>query len=301
MKPILMAGLVIALGSVGLAPPAVAGPPDGGCIATLMSAKCFVTTPPTSGTGTGAGSKTGGVQVCSLGGRQIPCTDPDYGYWSASRGCYVGHPAAQPPKSDPAWGGKTTGAIYTCYVPQSSGGSPGLSWFWSAAAPSVAPDPAVLAASAVSMMRLRAPSMGMAPPPASAAHPDSMGIVGLPVWLWVVSPDASSWGPISTTASAGGYSVTATGSVDRIVWDMGDGGTVECTSPGVPWTEPDGLTSSPYCGYRYTKQSEAYTVTATAYWTITWSGIGRTGVIHQALTSSVQLTVGELQTVVVHR
>jgi len=41
-----------------------------------------------------------------------------------------------------------------------------------------------------------------------------------------------------------------------------------------------------------------YTVTATSYWTINWSGIGESGVINQTYTSSVVVTIGELQTVV---
>ncbi len=49
--------------------------------------------------------------------------------------------------------------------------------------------------------------------------------------------------------------------------------------------------------YRYTKQG-TYTVTATSYWTINWSGIGESGVINQTYTSSVVVTIGELQTVV---
>ena len=82
-----------------------------------------------------------------------------------------------------------------------------------------------------------------------------MGLVGLPIWLWVASPDASSWGPNTKTASAGGYSVTATGAVTRVVWSMGDGGTVACTTTGTTYADSFGVSSSPDCGYRYTKQS----------------------------------------------
>ena len=57
------------------------------------------------------------------------------------------------------------------------------------------------------------------------------------------------------------------------------------------------MSASPDCGYRYTKQG-TYTVTATSYWTINWSGIGESGVINQTYTSSVVVTIGELQTVV---
>ena len=39
-------------------------------------------------------------------------------------------------------------------------------------------------------------------------------------------------------------------------------------------------------------------MSATSYWTITWAGIGQSGVINQTYTSSVVVTIGELQTVV---
>ena len=95
----------------------------------------------------------------------------------------------------------------------------------------------------------------------------------------------------------GGYSVTATGKVTHVVWGMGDGGTVACVSPGTSYSDSFGVAPSPDCGYRYTKQG-TYKVTATSYWTITWSGIGQAGVIHQTYSSSVVVTIGELQTVV---
>ena len=78
---------------------------------------------------------------------------------------------------------------------------------------------------------------------------------------------------------------------------MGDGGTVACTSTGTSYADSFGMSASPDCGYRYTTQG-TYTVTATSYWTINWSGIGESGVINQTYTSSVVVTIGELQTVV---
>jgi len=63
--------------------------------------------------------------------------------------------------------------------------------------------------------------------------------------------------------------VTATGKVTQVVWSMGDGGTVACTSTGTTYAGSFGVSSSPDCGYRYTKQG-TYMVTATSYWTHSW-------------------------------
>ena len=269
---------------------------DGGCVGQSWGVTCGVGVGGSNGTGGALGSANGGGQVAcvtqDLPPRDVPCTDPQLGTWSNSRACYIKLASPQPPQSDPVWKSNTTGAIYTCSAAGIWNG-PGSYLLWLSSAPGVVPDPAVLAQQAVTQMRLRGVTIGMAPDPA----PGSVGLVGLPIWLWVASPDASTWGPNTKTASAGGYSVTATGRVTQVVWSMGDGGTVACASPGTAYSDSFGVSPSPDCGYRYTTQG-TYTVTATSYWTINWSGIGQTGVIHQTYTSSVVVTIGELQTVV---
>ena len=278
--------------------PAVA---DAGCVGQSWGVACGVGVPGSDASGgtvgplkkTGSGG--GGPVACvtqEYPPREVPCTDPELGTWSNARACYLKLASPQPPLTDPVWNGRTTGAIYRCSSSAIWAG-PGSYLLWSATDPGVVPDPRVLAQQAVTQMRLRAVTIGMAPEPS----PGSVGLVGLPIWLWAASPDASTWGPNTKTASAGGYSVTATGKVTRILWSMGDGGTVACTSPGTPYADSFGASPSPDCGYRYTKQG-TYTVRATSYWTINWSGIGETGVINQTYTSSVVVTIGELQTVV---
>ena len=269
---------------------------DGGCVGQSWGVTCGVGVGGSNGIAGSVGSTNGGGQVAcvtqELPPREVPCTDPQLGTWSNPRACYIKLASPQPPQSDPVWKSNTTGAIYTCSAAGIWNG-PGSYLLWLSSAPGVVPDPAVLAQQAVTQMRLRGVTIGMAPDPA----PGSVGLVGLPIWLWVASPDASTWGPNTKTASAGGFSVTATGQVTEVVWSMGDGGTVACGSPGTSYSDSFGVAPSPDCGYRYTKQG-TYTVTATSYWTINWSGIGQTGVIHQTYTSSVVVTIGELQTVV---
>ena len=279
------------------APPAYA---EAGCEGASWGVACGVGVPGYGGSGgvaplkhTGSGSSDPVACVTQeMPPREVPCSNSELGTWNNARACYIKAESPPPPLSDAVWSGNTTGSIYRC---SGSGiwAGPGSYLFWADTAPGVVPDPRVLAQQAVTQMRLRAVTIGMAPDPS----PGSVGLVGLPIWLWVASPDASTWGPNTKTASAGGYSVTATGKVTRVVWSMGDGGTVACASVGTSYSDSFGVSSSPDCGYRYTKQG-TYTVTATSYWTINWSGIGESGVINQTYTSSVVVTIGELQTVV---
>ena len=273
---------------------------EGGCEGASWGVACGVGVPGYGGSGPAAPLKnthsgSSDPVACvtqEMPPRKVPCSDAELGTWSNARACYIKAESPPPPLTDAVWSGNTTGSIYRC---SSSGiwSGPGSYLFWADSDPGVIPDPRVLALAAVTQMRLRAVEIGMAPDPS----PGSVGLVGLPIWLWVASPDASTWGPNTKTASAGGYSVTATGAVTQVVWSMGDGGTVACTSPGTTYADSFGVSSSPDCGYRYTKQG-TYTVTATSYWTINWSGIGESGVINQTYTSSVVVTIGELQTVV---
>lgn len=273
---------------------------EGGCEGASWGVACGVGVPGYGGAGPAAPLKnthsgSSDPVACvtqEMPPRDVPCSDADLGTWSNARACYIKAESPPPPLTDAVWSGNTTGSIYRC---SSSGiwSGPGSYLFWADSAPGVIPDPRVLALQAVTQMRLRAVEIGMAPDPS----PGSVGLVGLPIWLWVASPDQSTWGPNTKTASAGGYSVTATGKVTQVVWSMGDGGTVACTSTGTTYADAFGVSSSPDCGYRYAKQG-TYTVTATSYWTINWSGIGESGVINQTYTSSVVVTIGELQTVV---
>jgi hypothetical protein len=60
----------------------------------------------------------------------------------------------------------------------------------------------------------------------------------------------ATFGPQILTASAGGVSITATAKVDRVVWDMGDGTSVTCTTPGTVYQDRFGFDMSPDCGHR---------------------------------------------------
>ena len=290
--------LLAMLATLGPSAFAVPPPVDCGPGTTWDGHQCKLTAvSPGEGGGSSAGVGGGGSgatapRTCSHLDSEVPCHDTELGWWSSSMGCYVRLTTPQPPADALVWDGRTDGdgAIYDCAVP-----SPGLLGgsvvytFWAASAPA-GPDPAVMAETAVASMDLKPVSIGIVP----EDKPGSVGLVGLPVWLWVANPTAQSWGPITRTASAGGVSVTATAKVSWVRWLMGDGEVVVCRNKGTVYEDRFGKADSPTCGYRYTKQG-TYTVRAESHWVVSWSGMGRTGTIPVQVLGSTRITVGELQ------
>jgi hypothetical protein len=116
------------------------------------------------------------------------------------------------------------------------------------------------------------------PAPRIAANPVGDQLVNLPTWLWL-----SSWEPVSATASVPGVSVTAVATPTSVSWSMGDGSVVTCAGPGTPFRPGgDPRAPSPDCGHTYRSSSanqpgQAFPVTATVHWTVTWSGAGQSG------------------------
>ena len=155
-------------------------------------------------------------------------------------------------------------------------------------------DPAVLAQRAVDSMTLLGPDI---------ASPRVAGkyTVGVPMWMWV-NRSATTYGPNTASASAGGITVTATARVSKIVWKMGDGASVTCNGPGTPYTSSEGMAQSPTCGHVYSKtsagaQNGKFPVTATSTWTINWQGGGQAGQLTEVRQTNVQVAVGEVQVV----
>jgi hypothetical protein len=162
----------------------------------------------------------------------------------------------------------------------------------------VVADPEVLAYQAVAEMQLAPPLIKTAP------NTGQIGLVNMPVWLWVTKTE-NTWGPIVRSASVPGLSVTATAQVKAINWSMGDGKTVRCEGPGTPYDASMGVKSSPTCGHRYAKTSHKlpnckYPVTAVAQWEINWqSTLGDTGQISMTQQAATQLRIGEAVPVLV--
>jgi hypothetical protein len=148
-------------------------------------------------------------------------------------------------------------------------------------------------------MTLHAAQIGIVPDD----KPGSIGAVGAPVYMWT-TPGPTTFGPQSLTGRAAGITITATAHVERIVWNMGDGHSVTCRTPGTVYQDRYGFNMSPDCGYRYTRTSagqpgSAYTVTATSYWVVDWTGpAGSFGQIPLTLSSNTRIQIGELQALV---
>jgi len=143
-----------------------------------------------------------------------------------------------------------------------------------------------------------ADQMQIEPPQIGMTGGGQMQLVGWPVWLWVQDPDTYTHA-VTKSVDAGGVPLSATARFDKTVWDMGDGNQVECTQT-TEYSSRYGGDPSPTCGYTYSEQSnkqpdDVYTITVTAYWTVTWSGGGEFGTIPLDVSQSAQVKVGEMQ------
>ncbi|MGW6195217.1 hypothetical protein ACWF0M_03625 [Kribbella sp. NPDC055110] len=235
-------------------------------------------------------------RVCMDGGASRACTSR-LGNWSNSQQCYLRRLSPQPPKSDPSWQGHTDGAIWICVHEQ--GIRFVTRWIWLPGRPdTVVVDPVTLVYEAIGEMHLAPPLVKTAP------APGQIGLVNMPVWLWVTKSE-NTWGPIVRSASVPGLTVTVTAHVKAINWSMGDGTTVRCEGPGTPYDKSVGVKASPTCGHRYVKTSQKlpsckYPVNAIAQWDITWqSSLGDSGQIAMTQQAATQLRIGQAVPVLV--
>ncbi|MGW2103734.1 ATP/GTP-binding protein [Streptomyces olivaceoviridis] len=203
----------------------------------------------------------------------------------------------QPPAGSLDWEGHEPGdgAVYEQSCTRNGGDLTIIRMVWQADPPEQeALDPAVLAQRAVDSMTLLGPDI--ASPRAAGKY-----TVGVPMWMWV-NQSATTYGPNTASASAGGITVTATAKVSKIVWTMGDGSSVTCNGPGTPYTSSQDMPESPTCGHVYSKASAGapsgkFSVTATSTWTINWQGGGQAGQLTEVRQTNVQVAVGEVQVV----
>lgn len=228
---------------------------------------------------------------------EVPCNDPNRGWWDSSENCYYLLADPQPPVGDDVWAGHTAGAIYLEICPWVEGAG-GMRW--RATPPQgyggISITPEELAQRAVERLSISGPDIQMTP------EVGQQGLVGLPVWMWT-TVSTRTWGPLSATASVPGLSVTARAHASKIVWDMGDGTTVTCNGPGTHYRSEYQDQTSPDCGHVYERASasesgNAYQVTATTTWRVDWSGGGRSGRLTVTRSSSVDVPIGELQVLV---
>lgn len=284
---------------------------DGGCPPGQVAHKlpgmdvitCTVVTvitspaPPTSSGGDEGG---GEPTPCLWNGAPVLCKFPDDpGFWWDNHAqCWIG-PALDmtPPYPKDGW----WEYWLDCPQPDWTPGSDhiGITTILLQHPPFGQPDPTKLAMQAEAQLVLRAPKITMAP------TNNGSGLVGMPVWLAIASDSNQYWGQQTTPPiTVPGLSLTATAKAKSVTWDMGDGHTVPCLSPGTAYSASDGMTSSPDCPYTYTQPSGSkpggvYTVTASTTWEVTWSAsTGQSGTLpDQTLTSTTTIKIGELQAV----
>ncbi|WP_155855999.1 hypothetical protein [Cellulomonas sp. URHD0024] len=281
----------------------IAVPPTVTCAPNTTFCVIEVERPPTPVEvgGPGGESDSGGDAIrrkciVSSTGQEVPCEGP-LGWFNDSDDCYWRKTDPQPPATDAIWAGHyPTGAIYSVACGTNPDGADG--WVWSAAAPpgygGTGVTPAQLAQQALARLALAGPAIRM------TIQGSEMGLVGIPVWLWTeVGP--TTWGPNSATAAVPGLSVTATAQARQIVWDMGDGRSETCKNPGTPYFV--GGVTSPTCQHIYEQSSagqpsEAFPVTATTTWDVTWTGGGASGALTVQRQSSATVRIGEMQVLV---
>ncbi len=283
-----------------------------------MTGKCLLRVgddgnPPTTSTEKTSGSKKPGGSACVFEGQVVPCRTAD-GFFDAASGCYLTQRDYVSTLANPPKGGYPPGTkFYRCWVILGvvDGKPEGIERFESVIrepGETRTIDPRVAAQQVVKTMNFVAPQLRVSPYVQSA---DRVGIVNVPIWMWVTDPGPTTTGPQAKTAALGGVSITATGTVDRIEWAMGAGDTVTCKGAGTAFTREmaagkslKDMPSSPTCGYKYAKASRceksgAYSVTATAYWTVHWTGGGMQGDIPLDFSRSIPLQITDLRPVLV--
>ena len=79
----------------------------------------------------------------------------------------------------------------------------------------------------------------------------------------------------TATATAGPVTTTATATPTKVVWDMGNGHSVTCDGPGTVYS-PSAPNATTNCSYTWGRPG-TYQVTATLYWSVTWTATGAPG------------------------
>jgi hypothetical protein len=124
--------------------------------------------------------------------------------------------------------------------------------------------------------------------------------VRVPTWLWV---DGGWWHSYSATASAGRVTATVSARPVAASWSFGDGGSVTCSGPGVPWRAglPEDATD---CSHTFTSSSAGqpggtFALSTTVTLEVTWtSNIGSGGALEPiSRTASQAVEVGEIQAI----
>ena len=120
-------------------------------------------------------------------------------------------------------------------------------------------------------------------------------VIGIEMWLAV---DPAAWVPLTTNATVGQVSVTATAVPTKMVWEFTDGVTRVCDGPGVQYSP--GTPGPAPCGRHFEHTTDVQPVTASVRieYTINWtSTLLSSGTLTQrGEPNRYELMVGEVQT-----
>lgn len=125
-------------------------------------------------------------------------------------------------------------------------------------------------------------------------NPPTQQIIHIPTWLWTADQ-----GQPTASASLAGVTATVTATLDKVVWDTGDGDTVTCTTAGTPYDAArPAATQRTTCSHTPNKLAGPVTVTATVHWDISYTATdGTNGALApQTRTTSIDSTITELRT-----
>ena len=129
---------------------------------------------------------------------------------------------------------------------------------------------------------------------------EHLQVVHIKTWL-----HTDEWQPWSETAVIDGLEATVTATPTSVTWTTGDGATVECAGPGAlyDFSRPAAAQDTD-CGHVYRVTSarqpnQAYTLTATTTYALTWTAAGAVGASGSLGTvdraASVPVRVAEVQ------
>jgi len=149
---------------------------------------------------------------------------------------------------------------------------------------------------ALAQLQMRKPIVHMNP------SEGNLGLVGLPVWLWIDSGDRTRWSPggLTKTLTVRGVTVTVIARSTHVTWDMGNGEKKECDFPGRPY-QGENAVDTLDCTYKYATTSQGqpgdkFAVTATVTWKASYTGpTGTFDLDDLSGSAGTAVRVGELQ------
>jgi hypothetical protein len=126
-----------------------------------------------------------------------------------------------------------------------------------------------------------------------------MQLLNVATWAWLEGGEADAaeeFEEESRTLELDGYTLTFT-VTPQLTIDTGDGTTLECEAPGVPWSQA--ADEAEACTHTYAR-SGVYEMTATVAWAVTWevNGEAQDPVEGPTTTDTLEVDVHESQAVV---